>query len=148
MQNKGRFNHNFFHHSGRFERTSSRVSYINDVVAKFNYYNLNSLNFYQFLRDLMGMGYMNVRGIYYCIPEKSLKDGLMMLWDNRSFIDFISYLKGTGIVHIYIEHVVDTPDIIEFIEGSFVIDNDIGTNGWSIKQTSTSISKGIYNNIK
>ncbi|KAK8609153.1 hypothetical protein V6N13_025460 [Hibiscus sabdariffa] len=57
-------------------------------------------------RDIWG-----VKALYYLKSSCSLGDGLVLCWDNRSFVDLIGYWLVEWEIHIYVDHDVALPGI-------------------------------------
>lgn len=74
-------------------RNRSNRRYVNGINVEYGYRNLDTLGYYRFLTNLKEMEFLNVTRIYYCKPRMDLFEGLVLLWNNQSFLDFYTYLN-------------------------------------------------------
>ncbi|KAK5803010.1 hypothetical protein PVK06_030647 [Gossypium arboreum] len=65
-----------------------------------------------FLQQMQG-GYRVVRNFVYCKGGVDFSKGLSVCYDNSSFIAMINHIGKRGFIHVYVEHEVDTPDVID-----------------------------------
>ncbi|MBA0731190.1 hypothetical protein Golax_020465 [Gossypium laxum] len=56
--------------------------------------------------------YRAVNNFAYCEGELDFSKGLSVCYDNSSFIVMINHIRNIGFIRVYVEHEVDTPDII------------------------------------
>jgi hypothetical protein len=59
------------------------------------------------------LGYRDFKSLYYRHPQLALSRGLRPLNCDDNVLTFIEDIKGYEVVEVYLEHLVDTPILIE-----------------------------------
>ncbi|PPD79585.1 hypothetical protein GOBAR_DD23486 [Gossypium barbadense] len=57
-------------------------------------------------------GYRVVRHFAYCNGEVDFSKGLSVFYDNSSLIAMINHIRKRGFIHVYVEHEIDTLDVV------------------------------------
>ncbi|MBA0680439.1 hypothetical protein Goari_012134 [Gossypium aridum] len=58
------------------------------------------------------VGYRAVRNFVYCKGKVDFIKGMCVCYDNSSFIAMINHIRQRENIHVYVEHEVDTPDVV------------------------------------
>ncbi|CAH1445417.1 unnamed protein product [Lactuca virosa] len=100
-------------HTGSFVPKS--IVYFNPVkvvVSNVDFSNMSFMEFISYVKKLVKDGRINV---YYCLPQRSLRNGLRALEDENDYVRFLDagYENG-GMINLYIDHSQET--VMEWIE--------------------------------
>ncbi|CAH1432611.1 unnamed protein product [Lactuca virosa] len=94
------------------------------VVSNVDFRSMSFMEFISYVKKLVKDGRINV---YYCLPQRSLRDGLRALEDENDYVRFLDagYENG-GMINLYIDHSQET--VMEWIEEEIVEDGSIDGN--------------------
>ncbi|CAI9283011.1 unnamed protein product [Lactuca saligna] len=101
-------------HTGSF--VDKPIVYFNPVkvvVSNVDFRSMSFMEFISYVKKLVKNGRINV---YYCLPQRSLGDGLRALEDENDYLRFldVGYENG-GMINLYIDHNPKLSDN-EFVE--------------------------------
>ncbi|KAK8610914.1 hypothetical protein V6N13_082070 [Hibiscus sabdariffa] len=97
------------HLGGNFIETHS-LKYVGGIVINWGI-DPNVVSHGDICKIVDEAGYRGVKALYYLKPGSSLGDGLVLCWDNKSFVDLIGYWLVEREIHIYVEHDVVVPKV-------------------------------------
>ncbi|CAI9268138.1 unnamed protein product [Lactuca saligna] len=85
---------------------------------------MSFMEFISYVKKLVKDGRINV---YYCLPQRSLRDGLRALEDENHYVRFldVGYENG-GTINLHIDHSQET--VMEWIEEEIAEDGSIDGN--------------------
>ncbi|CAI9266627.1 unnamed protein product [Lactuca saligna] len=94
------------------------------VVSNVNFRSMSFMEFISYVKNLVKDGTINV---YYCLPQRSLRDGLRVLEDENDYVRFldVGYENG-GMISLYIDH--SQYPVMEWIEEEIAEDGLVNGN--------------------
>ncbi|CAH1436644.1 unnamed protein product [Lactuca virosa] len=94
------------------------------VVSNVDFRSMSFMEFISYVKNLVKDGRINV---YYCLPQRSLRDGLRVLEDENDYVRFldVGYENG-GMINLYIDH--SQYLVMEWIEEEIAEDGSIDGN--------------------
>ncbi|CAH1448026.1 unnamed protein product [Lactuca virosa] len=94
------------------------------VVSNVDFRSMSVMEFILYVKKLDNDGRINV---YYCLPQRSLRDGLRALEDENDYVRFldVGYENG-GMINLYIDHNQET--VMEWIEEEIAEEGSIDGN--------------------
>ncbi|TYH44463.1 hypothetical protein ES332_D11G196100v1 [Gossypium tomentosum] len=99
-------------HSGGTFVTNPCATYVGGEVLQWDF-DLYFLCYYTLCEMVAEVGYRAVRNFLYCEGGIDFSKGLSVCYDNSSFIEMINHIRKIGSIHVYVEHEVDTPDVVD-----------------------------------
>ncbi|CAI9266666.1 unnamed protein product [Lactuca saligna] len=112
-------------HTGSF--VPKPIVYFNPVkmvVSNVDFRSMSFVEFISYVKNLVKDGTINV---YYCLPQRSLRDGLRVLEDENDYVRFldVGYENG-GMINLYIDH--SQYPVMEWIEEEIAEDGSVDGN--------------------
>ncbi|KAK9000281.1 hypothetical protein V6N11_080784 [Hibiscus sabdariffa] len=100
-----------FHHCGAFEG-NPKSTYLDGKVQVVEHHDIEELCYWDLLLMVhqLKYGLNKVKCLYFLEPGKSLEDGLKLLFDDNSVLEFSNCLKSVGEISIYVDHIGDEND--------------------------------------
>ncbi|KAK8990666.1 hypothetical protein V6N11_028631 [Hibiscus sabdariffa] len=100
-----------FHHCGAFEG-NPKSTYLDGKVQVVEHHDIEKLCYWDLLSMVhqLKYGLNKVKCLYFLEPGKSLEDGLKLLFDDNSVLEFSNCLKSVGEISIYVDHIGDEND--------------------------------------
>ncbi|XP_062164888.1 uncharacterized protein LOC133871456 [Alnus glutinosa] len=90
------------HHGGRFNRENG-VAYVGGDVTNYpDLYDKDELSFFDVETVVKCYGYSPGDLIYYRIPNKSLDEGLRLLFSDHDVIETVGHHNGHGVAELYV----------------------------------------------
>ncbi|CAI9297331.1 unnamed protein product [Lactuca saligna] len=112
-------------HTGSF--VPKPIVYFNPVKMVVSNVDFRSMSFMEFISYVKNLVKDGTISVYYCLPQRSLRDGLRVLEDENDYVCFldVGYENG-GIINLYIDH--SQYPVMEWIEEEIVEDGSIDGN--------------------
>ncbi|KAG8498539.1 hypothetical protein CXB51_004980 [Gossypium anomalum] len=98
-------------HLGETLVTNPCVSYVEGEVLQWDF-DLDLLCYYTLCEMVVEVGCKAVRNFIYREGGIDFSKRLNVCYDNQSFIAMINHIRKRGSTHVYVEHEVDTPDVV------------------------------------
>ncbi|RYR50854.1 hypothetical protein Ahy_A06g025857 [Arachis hypogaea] len=125
-----------FHHGGSFEKgVDGKIGYYPDNRNCLGDVEVDRLDVFYLRNYYKELGYDRMKEVWWLVPGKSIGEGLRKLnsdADLREMCDMGS--QNAGLVDIYIEHQVSSPELIEGEEVMVYIDDQVRDLGTQAKE--------------
>ncbi|XP_039006106.1 uncharacterized protein LOC120133620 [Hibiscus syriacus] len=97
-----------FHHGGTF-KGNPKSSYMNEKLELMEHYDVEEICYWSLLSMVhqLEYGFDEVKQLYFLEPGKSLRDGLKLLFDDKSVLQLSNHLNKFGEISVYVDHVCD-----------------------------------------
>lgn len=91
------------YHDGAF--SPNPIVYFSPLISTFTEVDFKSMRYTDFINFLKKLVKDRVPAVYYCLPHRSLKDGLRGLVDDNDYVRFLDCANGNeGRIDVYVDH--------------------------------------------
>ncbi|PPE02633.1 hypothetical protein GOBAR_AA38931 [Gossypium barbadense] len=88
------------------------ASYVGGEVLQWDF-DFDFFCYYMLCEMVVEAGYRAVRNFVYSKGKVDFSKGMCFCYDNSSFTVMINHIRQRETIHVYVDHKVDTPDVVD-----------------------------------